>query len=109
MIVERISRTRLPVAELVEIGRAGIPVADTVTRRRLCYIKIARRASGLLQHHNVGLIDRFEKLQLLGKTEHRPSETTRPRAERRIPLLGIRAAELAVVAVENGLMGDSTA
>src|SRR5207244_13205648 len=45
-----------------------------------------------------------KKLQLLGKPENRPRQAARPGTKRRVTLLRIRTAILAVVHIENALV-----
>ena len=53
--------------------------------------------------------ERVEELQLLGEAAHRPGQPARPRAERRIALLRVRAAVVAVVDVEDALVRGAAA
>jgi hypothetical protein len=57
-----------------------------------------------------GVGDGVEEFELLGVAADDPGRTTRPGGgERRVALLGVRQPELAIVAVEDGLVGHAAA
>src|SRR5207247_2045685 len=69
-------------------------------------VKISR-GSGRAKKGRARCLYAFEHLQelkLLGIAEDRPRQPARPRAERRVTLLGIRTAIASVVQVENALV-----
>src|SRR5207302_9644773 len=49
-----------------------------------------------------------QELQLLRKTKNRPRQSARPGAERRVTLLRIRTAIMAVVHIENAFVRDTS-
>jgi hypothetical protein len=78
-------------------------VARAVSRKRIGHGAAA--ADGV----EVGAFHGVKELELLGVAADDPGGAARPRGERRVALLRARAAELAVVAVEDGLVGDAAA
>src|ERR1039458_4230099 len=91
-------------------GRPGIPVRNAI-RRRVREVEIASGAGGLF-HDGDGLFVQgqgVEELQLFGEAAHGPGEPARPGAERRVALLRIGAAVIAIVDVEDALVRGASA
>src|SRR5215472_5506833 len=91
-----------PVAEAGQVRGAGVPIRDAVGWRVL-EVEVAGGAGGAL-HDAAGLVLAFEgieQLELFGEAAHGPGEAARPGAERRVALLRVGAAVVAVVDVEN--------
>ena len=111
VVVERIGGTVLPPRQVREPGCAGVPVGDAVTGRALLDVEVAGRPGGFAHEPLDGVSprkrlerligNRREKLQLLGKPEHRPRQAPRPGAEGRVALLAVGPAERAVDGVED--------
>ena len=106
------------VAEAVELRGAGVPVGDAVDGG-LVDVEVAGGAGGLehealdllaaAEPFELGVGDGLEEFELFGVAEHDPGEAAGPGGEGRVALLGVGAAELAVVGVEDALVGDAAA
>src|SRR6478672_3698516 len=94
-IVERISGPAAPVTERQQSRRSRIPVGHTVCTRGGFDVKVAR-GPRRVEHPGDRLLvasflervarQRREKLELLGKAEHRPRQSARPGRERGVAL-----------------------
>src|SRR5579885_1397870 len=95
---------------MFQTGSPSVPVRNAVGRR-IFDVEIAGRPGSTLEQGDGFLLigQRVEKLQLLGKPAHCPGEPTRPGAEGGVTLLRVRAAEMAIVGVENTLMRGAPA
>ena len=119
VIVEWIGVLFGEVAELVGIERAAVPIRHAVLGGVAIDVEIAGGLGGFEEEvgHRFAptnglefaIIDGVEELKLLGIATDDPGRTARPSAEGGVALLGARATELAVVAVEDGFVGDATA
>src|ERR1035438_8464245 len=95
---------------MCQAGRPRIPVWDAI-RRRVREVEIAGGPGGFF-HDGDGLFvpgQGVEEFQLFGEAAHGPGEAARPGAERRVALLRIGAAIVAIVDVEDALVRDAPA
>src|SRR5471030_103534 len=93
-----------------QTGSAGIPIRNAIGRRVLD-VEIASGARRLL-HHRDGFPlagQGIEEFQLLGETAHGPGQPARPGAEGGVALLRVGAAVIAVVGIEDALVGHTAA
>ena len=107
------------VTELVAVEGHGIPIGHAVFRGVAVDVVVARGAGGLEEEIGdgaatadgveIGTFGGIQKLELLGVAGDNPGGTARPRGERRVALLRGRTAELTVVAIEDGFVGDASA
>ena len=118
MVVEDLGVACAPVTELVEVRCAAVPIRDAVEGgvgdepvagglRALEEERLPLRATAERGEFGVG--DGLEELEFLRETDHGPGEAAGPGGEAGEALLGVRAAEASVVAVEHGLVGRAAA
>ncbi|OQB37127.1 MAG: hypothetical protein BWY06_02533 [Candidatus Latescibacteria bacterium ADurb.Bin168] len=117
-VVERVRRTVEIVPQRGKTGRARVPVRNSVSGAVLA-VKVAcslRRSP----HHRLdtcpasqrlqfAVWNRSQEFQFLREAKHHPCQPSRPRAERGIALLAVRAAVHPVVDVEYALVCHSPA
>src|SRR6185295_15055046 len=89
------------------VGGGNVDVVVAGRARRLEHHAVDRATAAAPLQGIVG--ERLDELDLLGEAEHRPRETARPRAERRVALLGARSAIRAVGGVEQALVRRASA
>ena len=100
----------------VQLGSAGIPIGNSVSRC-LLNVKITGCKSRTQKHDldgitpaerfEVGVFQRGDPLKLFGISCDDPRKPARPCGERGIALLRIRAAEVTVVRIEDAFVGNA--
>src|SRR5262245_15046263 len=118
VIVEGIGGLRLIIAELMQIGRAGIPVRNAILGGILDPV-----VAGRARDFEPEILDRLpsavgfqfvvgqrrKEFELFGIAGNDPRLPARPSRERRVALLRTRATVIAVIGVEDSLMRRAAA